>query len=933
MEAPQLDGSFSSNGSREKALQQLAQQAGAVTSLAQAQALLSQLLTQQHALLQENQQLHAAQQALAASEARLHAAEAVAGMGSYELELATGNLHFSDGMCRLFGEAPRSFTPSVNWIDDRSNPDDALAIRQIIEQTVQTSQPYHYTRRIRRADGQWRTLESHGRVVGDATGQPSRLEGVVEDKTDQRQAEQALRRSEEQFRLFVTASSDLVYKMSADWRQKYHLNGPEFLADPTTAPSTWLQTYIPAEDQPEVEHVIAQAIEAKHLFELEHRVRRADGTVGWVYARAVPVLDTHGDIVEWVGAERDITPRKEAEQELRTAKARLQATLDSSLATIQAFEAVRDEQGQIRDFVWVFTNQAWVNLHGERVGQRLLAQNPDVVESGLFAQFVQVTETGIPIDQEQHYCHEQVEGWFHQTLVKMGDGFVLNTEDITGRKQAEQQVVTLKDALAQRAQDRYHALFHAIDEGFGLFEVLYDEQGTAVDYRVQEVNQVFERQTGLAAATGKLGSELASHSEASWLNTYAQVVRTGQPMRFENYHHATGTWYDAYVSRVGGVGNRQVCVVFNDITERKQAEVQLRESGERLQQALSIDTVGVLFFDLAGRIHGANEAFARMSGYTQADLASGYVSLEQVTAPEFRDVTRHSLEELRQEGKSTPYEKQYLQADGSRRWGLFAGKRLSAHEGVKFVLDITNRKQAEEELQAVNKQLMRTNVDLDNFIYTASHDLKQPIANIEGLLLALQHELPAAALVGEVPTMLHLMQEAVERFGRTIMHLTDVSRLQQAHAQPATHVNLAQVVQEVQLDLAPLIAQTAAQVLVAVPDNTTLLFSAKNLRSVVYNLLSNALKYHHPDRLLVVHLTYQLEAEVQVLEVADNGLGLDLAHGQDKLFAMFQRLHTHVEGTGIGLYMVKKMVENVGGRIEVQSVLGEGSTFRVYFPR
>jgi PAS domain S-box-containing protein len=932
MEAPQLDESFSSNESRDKALQQLAQQAGAVTSLAQAQVLLPQLLAQQHALLQENQRLHAAQQALAASEARLHAAEAVAGMGSYELELATGALHFSDGMCRLFGEAPRSFTPSLNWIDARSNPADALVIRQIIEQAVQTNQPYHYTRRIRRADGQWRLLESHGRVVGDAAGQPRRLEGVVEDKTDQQQAEQALRRSEEQFRLFVTASSDLVYKMSADWRQKYHLIGQEFLADTTTALSTWLQTYIPAEDQPQVEHVITQATEAKHLFELEHRVRRADGTVGWVYARAVPVLDTHGDIVEWVGAERDITPRKEAEQELRTAKARLQATLDSSLATIQAFEAVRDEQGQIRDFVWVFTNKAWVNLHGETVGQRLLAQNPEVVETGLFAQFVQVTETGVPIDQEQHYGHEQVEGWFHQTLVKMGDGFVLNTEDITGRKRAEQQVVTLKDALAQRAQDRYHALFHAIDEGFGLFDVLYDEQGTAVDYRVQEVNQVFERQTGLAAAMGKLGSELAPPPEASWLAVYAQVVRTGQPVRFES-HHATGNWYEAYVSRVGGVGNRQVCVIFNDITERKQAEVQLRASEERLQQALSIDTVGVLFFDLAGRIHGANEAFAHMSGYTQADLAGGHVDLEQVTAPDFLDVTRQSLEELRQEGKSTPYEKQYLRADGLRRWGLFAGKRLSAHEGVKFVLDITKRKQAEEKLQAANEQLLRTNADLDNFIYTASHDLKQPIANIEGLLHALQHELPAAGLVGQVPTMLHLMQAAVERFGRTIMHLTDVSRLQQAHAQPATHVNLAQVVQEVQLDLAPLIAQTAAQVLVAVPDNTTLLFSAKNLRSVVYNLLSNALKYHRPDRPPVVHLTYQLEADVQVLEVADNGLGLDLAHGQDKLFAMFQRLHTHVEGTGIGLYMVKKMVENVGGRIEVQSVLGEGSTFRVYFPR
>jgi signal transduction histidine kinase len=237
------------------------------------------------------------------------------------------------------------------------------------------------------------------------------------------------------------------------------------------------------------------------------------------------------------------------------------------------------------------------------------------------------------------------------------------------------------------------------------------------------------------------------------------------------------------------------------------------------------------------------------------------------------------------------------------------------------------------ELSKTNQQLTRTNVDLDNFIYTASHDLKQPIANIEGLLLALQHELPPAGRVGEVPTMLHLMQEAVERFGRTITHLTDVSRLQQAHAQPATQVSLARVVQEVQLDLAPLITQATAQVLVDIPASVTLLFAEKNLRSVIYNLLSNALKYRHPNRSPVVRLTYRAEANQQVLEVQDNGLGLDPRQGKDRLFAMFQRLHTHVEGTGLGLYMVKKMVENVGGRIEVQSELEQGATFSVYFPR
>ena len=238
-----------------------------------------------------------------------------------------------------------------------------------------------------------------------------------------------------------------------------------------------------------------------------------------------------------------------------------------------------------------------------------------------------------------------------------------------------------------------------------------------------------------------------------------------------------------------------------------------------------------------------------------------------------------------------------------------------------------------EELNETNTQLTRTNVDLDNFIYTASHDLKAPIANIEGLLLALQQELPAAGRVGQVPTMLHLMQGAIERFGRTIAHLTEVSSLQKAHDQPATHVSLARVVEEVQLDLTPLILQTDARVLVYVPESTILLFPEKNLRSVVYNLLSNALKYRHPDRVPLVQLTYRAQDRYQVLEVQDNGLGLDLAQDQNRLFAMFQRLHTHVEGTGIGLYMVKKIVENAGGRIEVRSQPEQGSAFTVYFPR
>jgi signal transduction histidine kinase len=237
-----------------------------------------------------------------------------------------------------------------------------------------------------------------------------------------------------------------------------------------------------------------------------------------------------------------------------------------------------------------------------------------------------------------------------------------------------------------------------------------------------------------------------------------------------------------------------------------------------------------------------------------------------------------------------------------------------------------------EKLTASNQQLTRTNVDLDNFIYTASHDLKAPITNIEGLLYLLQEELPdQVAQDAEIAPTLRRMLDSVERFKRTIDHLTDVSKLQKEHTPATTLVNLAAVVEDVRQDLRPQLQEAGAKLLVDVSALPPVQFSEKNLRSIIYNLLSNAIKYRHPDRTPHIDLRAHVRKGHTVLEVHDNGLGLDRAH-LPKLFHMFQRFHDHVEGTGVGLYMVKRMVENAGGRIEVHSQLGAGTTFFVFLP-
>jgi signal transduction histidine kinase/DNA-binding response OmpR family regulator len=130
-------------------------------------------------------------------------------------------------------------------------------------------------------------------------------------------SERALRESEARFRALATASSDVVYRMSADWAEMHHLVGREFIADTLEPSRAWLGKYIHPDDQAKVTAAIEEAIRTKRVFELEHRVIRLDGTLGWTFSRAVPIFDEAGEIREWFGAARDVTERKEAEEKLR----------------------------------------------------------------------------------------------------------------------------------------------------------------------------------------------------------------------------------------------------------------------------------------------------------------------------------------------------------------------------------------------------------------------------------------------------------------------------------------------------------------------------------------------------------------------------------------------------------------------------------------
>ncbi len=233
------------------------------------------------------------------------------------------------------------------------------------------------------------------------------------------------------------------------------------------------------------------------------------------------------------------------------------------------------------------------------------------------------------------------------------------------------------------------------------------------------------------------------------------------------------------------------------------------------------------------------------------------------------------------------------------------------------------------ELEERNKELVKINNDLDNFIYTASHDLKTPVVNLEGLISLLKNQTKDYG-DADIHKILNMTEDSIHKMKETISGLTEIIKVQKNTVDELEKVNLMDIINHVKVDLRENINESNAIIEEEIKVDQ-ILFSKNNVRSILHNLLSNAIKYRSPERQLYIKLSSYYEEEYVVITVQDNGLGIPEKY-QSKLFTMFKRLHTHVEGTGIGLYIIKRIVENYKGKVILESEFDIGSTFKIYIP-
>jgi signal transduction histidine kinase len=235
-----------------------------------------------------------------------------------------------------------------------------------------------------------------------------------------------------------------------------------------------------------------------------------------------------------------------------------------------------------------------------------------------------------------------------------------------------------------------------------------------------------------------------------------------------------------------------------------------------------------------------------------------------------------------------------------------------------------------EELTYANQRLARTNADLDNFVYAASHDLKQPVNNLRGLF----EELRQSATFHDptAPLMWRLADDSLRVLATTIADLATVVQIERSPTQEiAEEVPLADAAAEAIQTLHAQILANEAVISTDFSAVPTVRSVPSNLRTILLNLLANALKYRHPARPPQVQLRTRMAAGHAVLEVQDNGLGIDLERHGAELFQLFRRFHPDAApGTGVGLFLVNRLVQAQGGHIEVASQPDHGTTFSVF---
>ncbi|PWB26330.1 hybrid sensor histidine kinase/response regulator [Stenotrophomonas sp. SPM] len=491
--------------------------------------------------------------------------------------------------------------------------------------------------------------------------------------------------------------------------------------------------------------------------------------------------------------------------------------------------------------------------------------------------------------------------------------------------------------------DLHHGVLEHINAGFCVIQVLFEGE-QAVDYRFIEVNDAFERHTGLKGAQGKRMSALEPKHEREWFRIYGEVARTGKPAQFEMDARALGRSFAVDAVRVGKPGEDKVGILFFDVTARKQIEVELGESEARFSALADGLPMPVWVLDERGHARFVNSAFSEFFGGDETRVAEDV--WRGLVHPDDASVFEYELQQALTVQRSMHALVRARRADGQWRWLEMNARPRFSRMGRFIGLagsspDVTERREIElarEELLQSERAARSAAENMarlkDEFLATLSHELRTPLTTILGWseLLLQRVDNTSPLFKG-----LNVIASSATAQKRLISDMLDLSSMLLGKVQLEVEVlDLRTQLGEALGAQEPVAEGKALDVSLQLPDQPCLVLGdATRLQQVFWNLLSNAIKFTPAEG--------RIEAQVRAdggywtITLRDTGDGIapEFLH---HLFSRFRQADGTTTrrhgGLGLGLAIVQQLVELHGGTISAASDgHGHGSTFTVRLPQ
>jgi PAS domain S-box-containing protein len=779
---------------------------------------------------------------------------------------------------------------------------------------------------------------------------------AIRDITDRKQIEAELRRSEERYRDVVEHQTELVSRAKPDgmltfvneaYCRFYGRSREELLGSSLVTPEL-------EKDRSLLEQ-IARLTPANPIRTDEYREIKVDGSIGWVQWTGRGIFDEAEQLIEVQSVGRDITERKQAEEALRESEKRFRRAFED--APIGMALVGLDER-------FLQVNQALSDILGYTTEELLATTVPAITypdDQAIEAQYKEKTRTDgmSSFWMEKRYFHadgHMVWGQLSVSAVTDSQGKVLyyigQLEDITERKRAEEALQQSQEQLeAFFSQSLNGFFFMMLDQPVHWDETVDKEQVLDYAFAHQQITKINDAMLAQYGATreqflGLTPNDFFAHNisygRSIWRTFFDQgrlkIETDGR--RFDG----TSMWiegeyvclYDEQGRITGHFG------IQRDITEQNKAEKALRESEERYRTLVDVAPDAIAIHS-EGKVVFVNEAAGRMLGVESPEELIGK-PVHGFVHPDNWEETKSRVMSLL-EGETSPYpvEDLYVRLDGTTFPVEVTAAQLN-YQGKPsiqaIVRDITERKQAEEDIRQLNEeleqrvvertaQLEAANRELEAFSYSVSHDLRAPLRAIDGYTRILVEDYESA-LEAEGQRMCAVIRHQTQRMGQLIDDLLAFSRLSRVDvrassidmedlANAAFHeVTTPEERERIDLHLASLPPAVGDPALI---------------RQVWINLMTNAIKFSANREQAVIAVSSSQDDGETIYSVRDNGAGFDMQYA-NKLFGVFQRLHSEreFEGTGVGLATVQRIIHRHGGRVWAESEVDQGATFYFTLP-